>query len=119
MSGLATADVQSTAVSKVAYDPARESLYVLYVRGETFEYFKVPESVYREFLAAGSKGRFLNQRLKRRYGCTSIGGADAFDALVQPTDHAPRAVEPAAAVSDAGLRSLAAAITFSEAAVRF
>jgi hypothetical protein len=114
MPGLATVNVQSTAVSKVAYDPARESLYVLYVRGETFEYFKVPETVYREFLAADSKGRFLNQRLKGRYGCTSIGGAEAFEALVHPNTGAPLV-----AVNDAGMRSLAAAIQFAARAVRF
>jgi hypothetical protein len=115
MSGLATVTVQSTAVSRVAYDPARESLYVLYMRGETFEYFKVPEAVYRDFLAAGSKGRFLNQRLKGRYGCTSIGGAEAFEALVHPNTGASLAI----GVNDAGTRALATTITFAARAVRF
>jgi hypothetical protein len=42
-------------------------LTIGYRGGEAYDYFDVPEDVYREFLAADSKGQFVNFVIKPRY----------------------------------------------------
>ena len=42
-------------------------LTIGYRGGEAYDYFDVPEDVYRDFLAANSKGQFVNFVIKPRY----------------------------------------------------
>ena len=42
-------------------------LTIGYRGGEAYDYFDVPEEVYRDFLAADSKGQFVNFVIKPRY----------------------------------------------------
>jgi KTSC domain len=44
-------------------------LTVAYRGGEAYDYFDVPEEVYRDFLAAESKGQFVNFIIKPHYRC--------------------------------------------------
>lgn len=43
------------------------SLYLTLTNGSTYCYYNVPEYVYREMLAAPSKGRFYHERIRDRY----------------------------------------------------
>ena len=43
------------------------SLFLTFKTGYTYCYYNVPESVYKEMLAAPSKGRFYNERIKDQY----------------------------------------------------
>ena len=42
-------------------------LSVKYRGGEAYDYFGVPEEVYRDYRAAGSKGQFVNLVIKPNY----------------------------------------------------
>lgn len=59
------ADIASTAIHRVRYNPETKNLYVTYVGGDKEYLFPgVPEDVVRKFLNASSKGRFAHSRIK-------------------------------------------------------
>ena len=57
--------VGSSNVAAVGYDCG--ILTVRFHNGYVYEYSGVSEAVFREFLAAPSKGRFVHHRLKNKY----------------------------------------------------
>lgn len=56
---------QSTAIARSGY--ADGALFIKFVSGEWYKYVGVPESLYSQLLAAPSKGKFVNQRIKPFY----------------------------------------------------
>ena len=54
--------VDSTDLESVGYDG--QNLFVQFKRNAVYIYFQVPESLYRDLLAADSKGKFLNKHIK-------------------------------------------------------
>jgi hypothetical protein len=61
-------EVDSRSVSRIDYDATERVLTVRFRdSGETYRYYGVPEPVYRAFLNAASKGRFLNTHIRDRY----------------------------------------------------
>jgi hypothetical protein len=64
----ATSEVDSTAISRIAYEPRRGTLSVWFREtGACYRYFGVPTAVYRAFTMAASKGRFFNLHIRDRY----------------------------------------------------
>lgn len=61
--------VTSTAVRSVGYDPATHTLEVEFAGG-IYDYHGVPAALYRQLRAAGSKGRFVNYRIKDAFPFT-------------------------------------------------
>lgn len=64
----AISEVESTAISRIAYEPRRGTLSVWF--RETcacYRYFGVPAAVYAAFAGAASKGRFFNLHIRDRY----------------------------------------------------
>ena len=60
--------VESTLIKEVGYDAATQVLTVTFVDQEgTYEYQKVPESVYKELMAAESKGAFFAKNIKGKF----------------------------------------------------
>lgn len=59
--------VESSAISSVGYDPRSETLEVEFSSGAVYDYFGVPPGVYRSFLQAPSKGRYVSRRIRDRY----------------------------------------------------
>lgn len=60
--------VISSNIAAVGYDAQSSVLFVRFHSGaRVYSYRGVPASVYRAFLAAPSKGRFLAQFVKGRY----------------------------------------------------
>ena len=59
--------VSSSAIEKIEFEELTNRLYVTFTGGRTYTYFGVPRSVYECFLAAPSKGAFLNDHIKDRY----------------------------------------------------
>ena len=57
----------STAIDDHDYDPVKEELYIAFVQGRSYVYERVPADVYDDFLAAPSKGTFLNRVIKPRH----------------------------------------------------
>jgi hypothetical protein len=59
--------VQSSSIAAAGYDPDQQTLRVRFVGGDAYDYLQVPADVFQDFLAASSKGRFINWQIKPRF----------------------------------------------------
>jgi KTSC domain len=59
--------VDSSAVSSIEYDPDRKEMYVTFTSGSRYTYFKVPQDVYENWLAAPSIGEYFSEHIRDRY----------------------------------------------------
>jgi hypothetical protein len=57
----------SSVVHTMRYDPDSRTLRIIFVSGMVYDYLNVPEKVYEEMKGSGSKGTFLNQRIKTKF----------------------------------------------------
>lgn len=57
--------VESSCIDSVGYD--NEVLEVRFNNGGVYRYFEVPAQLYRQLLAAESKGRFFNHHIRDDY----------------------------------------------------
>ena len=64
--------VTSSNVVSVGYDQNTLTLEVEFHSGSVYQYFDVPETVYQEFLAADSHGRYLNRNIRNSYRYAQI-----------------------------------------------
>lgn len=62
--------VTSTAVARVEYDPAAQTLDIWYKGGDRYAYLGVPREVYEGLLSSPSIGIFVNEAVKPRYRFT-------------------------------------------------
>ncbi len=66
--------VESSNISQVGYDAGAQELRVRFNSGSEYVYSDVPGQVFTDFLAADSKGQFLNQNIKGQYEYSKVGG---------------------------------------------
>jgi hypothetical protein len=59
--------VDSAAISSVGYDREHATLEIEFIDGDVYQYFLVPASVYRQFLAAESLGNYFANHIRNRY----------------------------------------------------
>jgi hypothetical protein len=59
--------VDSSTISRMAYDEARKVLAVEFKNGSRYEYYDLPTNVFQQMMAAASKGQFLSANIKGRY----------------------------------------------------
>jgi len=59
--------VDSSSVRRVGYEEERQILYIQFVDGDLYQYFRVPASEVIELLQAKSIGWFVNKRIKPYY----------------------------------------------------
>lgn len=57
----------SSNIVSAGYDPSSETLEIEFMSGSVYQYYNVPQSIYEQFLAAPSKGRFLSSQIKDRF----------------------------------------------------
>lgn len=57
----------SSVIASVNYDPVSATLIIEYLSGMVYHYKSVPEKIYKELKAAGSKGRYLNYHVKGKF----------------------------------------------------
>lgn len=57
----------SSTISSMGYSREAKMLEVEFSDGEIYRYLGVPESEYRNFLEASSKGAYLNRKIKKLY----------------------------------------------------
>jgi hypothetical protein len=62
----------SSVVSSMKYFPETAVLRVRFVSGLEYEYFKVPEKIYKEMRTSGSWGRYLNRYIKKQFAFKKI-----------------------------------------------
>jgi len=59
--------VLSREIEWIGYDAGKNLLQVEFIAGGVYQYENVPESIYREFLAAPSHGRYFAMHIKGKY----------------------------------------------------
>jgi hypothetical protein len=59
--------VDSSSLAAVGFDDAARELWVEFASGATYVYADVPQRVYEELLAAGSKGSYFNRAIRNAY----------------------------------------------------
>jgi hypothetical protein len=62
-----TTAVESTTLTSAAYDGAAQLLRLEFRSGAVYCYFGVPQGVYRDLMAAGSKGSYFNRNIRTRF----------------------------------------------------
>jgi len=60
--------VQSSNIHSVGYDENLQILEIVFKSSGIYEYYGVPKNVYRGLIEAPSKGKFLNEHIKGKYG---------------------------------------------------
>jgi hypothetical protein len=65
----------STTLASAAYDPTTCLLELEFRSGALYRYFSVPAFLYRDLLAADSKGRFFNRFIRDRFLTTLVATA--------------------------------------------
>ena len=64
--------VESSALAAIGYSKADKVLAVEFLKSGKYMYYDVPESVFKEFLKAESKGHYFNSKVKGQYDCEKI-----------------------------------------------
>lgn len=59
--------VSSSNIRSIGYDSQSAALEVEFTSGDIYQYFNVPEHLYRGLMGASSKGQFLNENIKYSY----------------------------------------------------
>lgn len=67
--------VESSALAAAAYTPREQVLYREFRSGAIYRYFDFPPALYRDFLAADSKGRFFSRHIRDCFLCHQVGPA--------------------------------------------
>lgn len=65
--------VTSSNIRSVGYDQQSAVLEVEFTSGDVYQYFNVPEHLYRGLMSASSKGQFLNDNIKYGYRYQKAG----------------------------------------------
>jgi len=58
---------ESSNITRIGYDMSSQILGVEFKTGSVYHYYDVPEPVFEQMKAAGSKGQFLAQSIKGTY----------------------------------------------------
>lgn len=64
----------SSVIRSFVYDREREELAILFATGRRYIYHRVPADEADAFLAAFSKGRYFNARVRASYDFTEVAG---------------------------------------------
>jgi hypothetical protein len=64
--------LESSAFTAVAYVAERRILYLRFRSGELYRYLDFPSELYRDFLAAGSKGQYFAHNIRDRFRCEHL-----------------------------------------------
>lgn len=59
--------IDSSAIHSVDYDPRSRVLKVRFTSLALYEYFDVPDMVFRQLMAADSKGTYFAQNIRDKY----------------------------------------------------
>lgn len=65
--------VPSSNLVSIGYDEPSQTLEVEFLNGTIYQYYNVGAVLYAEFMAAPSKGQFLNLYIKNAYPFSRVG----------------------------------------------
>jgi len=83
--------VESGLFSAAAYRASARQLYLRFQDGKIYRFFDCPVTVYDEFMAAASRGRYFSQQIRNRFRFELVrrgssgnrGGGDLQSSLVK------------------------------------
>lgn len=61
--------VISSAIDAVGYDKDRRQLFIKFKQGDTYNFCRVPESIYQGLMSASSKGSYYDNFIKDKFDC--------------------------------------------------
>lgn len=64
--------VTSSNIASIGYDEASSTLEVQFTNGSTYQYFNIPQGVYKGLMGAGSHGEYLAQNVKGIYRYSKV-----------------------------------------------
>ncbi len=64
--------VISSNIASIGYDEASETLEIEFKNGGIYQYFDVPERIYKDIMGTGSKGEYLAQNIKGHYRYSKV-----------------------------------------------
>lgn len=64
--------VNSTNIRSLGYEQETRTLEVEFHNGGLYQYAGVPDTIYRAFMRAASKGSFLYDQIRDRYHCVKV-----------------------------------------------
>jgi len=59
--------VMSSDLQSVGYDPDTQTLEIEFKSGGIYQYYGVPETIYRQLITAASHGKFFHAHIKDKY----------------------------------------------------
>jgi len=65
--------VASTNIASIGYDGPSGTMEVEFSNGTVYQYYNVGQPLYDQFLAASSKGQFLNAYIRNAYPYSRVG----------------------------------------------
>ncbi len=64
--------VQSSNIASIGYDENTSTLEIEFLNNSIYQYFDVPQHIYRGLIQADSKGQFLAQNIKGVYRYSKV-----------------------------------------------
>lgn len=65
--------VESSHIAEIGYESESSTLEVQFKSGQVWQYYDVPETVWNEFDASDSKGKFFGREIKGHYREAQVG----------------------------------------------
>lgn len=59
--------VQSSNLLEIGYDPATETLEVMFKNGGVYQYYNLPQHMYDQLMQAPSHGTFFNNEIRGHF----------------------------------------------------
>lgn len=66
-------NIESTMIRSIGYDVSSSTLEIEFNDGPIWQYYDVPESLWFEFDACDSHGKFFHSRIKNQYSGNRVG----------------------------------------------
>jgi hypothetical protein len=66
-------NIESSMIHSIGYDANNSTLEIEFNSGAVWQYFDFPESLWYEFNASESKGKFFHQKIKNQYSESRVG----------------------------------------------
>jgi hypothetical protein len=64
--------VRSSTLVSVGYDEQRQVLEIEFRRMAIYQYLGVPKTLHEQLMAASSKGRFFDQRIREKFRTSKV-----------------------------------------------
>lgn len=64
-----TVSLDSSAIRSVSYDSESRRMHIIFKKGDTYTFCRVPRSIFEGLINASSAGRYYDLNIRDRYQC--------------------------------------------------